>query len=96
MAPRNPRASHKSPMAQDHELLAQIRAGIQATGTHRHHWGELRREVFPGQIAWLSLKAWCADNQLECELVFGQSSKAAEVQFSRQRKAQGPLAPAAL
>lgn len=83
-------------MTQDHELLAQIRAGIQATGTHRHHWGELRREVFPGQVAWLSLKAWCADNQLECELVFGQSSKAAEVQFSRQRKAATALAPAAL
>ena len=80
-------------MATEHQLLAVIRGHVKQEGSHRQHWGELRREVFPGQMAWLSLKAWCAENGLECELVFGQSSKAAEVQFSRQGNAPRALAP---
>ena len=80
-------------MANEHHLLAVIRARILESGSHRHHWGELRREVFPAQLAWLSLKAWCAENNIDCELVFGQSSRAAEVQFCRQRKAVNAPAP---
>lgn len=74
-------------MSQDHPLLAGIRAAIDATGTHTHHWGQLRREVFPGLSSWLGLKAWCAQNAYECELAFSQSSKSAQVQFRRQGKA---------
>lgn len=71
----------------DHPLLTDIRQGITATGSHTHHWGELRREVFPGVASWVALKAWCAENAIECELSYGQSSRASQVQFRRQRKA---------
>lgn len=74
-------------MTHEHALLAAIRAGVEATGWHLQRWGELRREVFPGETSWLGLKAWCAANEMECELAFSQSSKAAEVQFRRQRRA---------
>lgn len=74
-------------MNTDHPLLAGIRAGIDTHGAHSHHWGELRREVFPGVDSWLGLKAWCAENALECELTFSERSKAAQVQFRRARRA---------
>jgi hypothetical protein len=80
-------------MATEHQLLAIIRGHMKQNGSHRQHWGELRREVFPGQMAWLSLKAWCAENGFECELVFGQSSKAAEVQFYKHVRTPQMLAP---
>lgn len=73
-------------MTNEHPVLVDIRAAIDATGTHSHHWGELRREVFPGVASWLSLKRWCAENAFECELGYSQSSKGAQVQFRRLRK----------
>jgi hypothetical protein len=82
-------------MAEEHSLLVAIRAGVEATGWHLQRWGQLRREVFPG-TSWTGLKAWCAANAMECELAFSQSSKSAEVQFRRQRKAAaGGVAPEA-
>jgi hypothetical protein len=81
-------------MANEHHLLAVIRTRILESGTHRQHWGELRREVFPAQLAWLSLKAWCAENGIDCELVFGQSSRNAEVQFCKRSKAASAPVPA--
>lgn len=72
-------------MEGEHSLLAGIRAGVGAAGTHIEHWGALRREVFPGTESWPGLKAWCAENALECELTFGQSSKTAQVQFRKRR-----------
>ena len=70
----------------EHPLLASIRAGIGATGWHAHRWAELRSEVFPGETSWPELKSWCATNEFECEMGFTQSSRSAEVQFSRLRK----------
>jgi hypothetical protein len=70
----------------DHPLLNGIRTNIDTTGSYSHHWGELRREVFPGVDSWLGLKAWCAENALECELAYSQSSKGTHVQFRRLRK----------
>ena len=78
-------------MTNDHPLLATIRAGIDAAGTHSHHWGELRREVFPGETSWEMLRAWCATNSFECDLAFSQSSKGTQVQFRKQGKAFNPL-----
>jgi hypothetical protein len=83
------------PMTTEHALLAGIRTAIAATGWHSHGWGELKREAFPGPEAWLGLKAWCAENAIECEMGFGQSSKAAQVQFRRQRKSDLVAAAAA-
>jgi hypothetical protein len=80
------RARNGNTMTSEHSLLASIRAGIAATGWHSQGWGELRREVFPGPASWPGLKAWCADNAIECELGYSQSSKGAQVQFRRQRK----------
>ena len=73
-------------MTNDHPLLAGIRAGINETGAHSHHWGELRREVFPGETSWISLKAWCAENAFECDMTFNQASKGSHVQFRKLRK----------
>lgn len=73
-------------MTTEHSLLASIRAAIGTSGTHTQHWGALRREVFPGESSWAGLKAWCAENDIECDLAFTQSSKAAEVQFRRARR----------
>ena len=39
--------------------------------------------MFPAQPAWINLRAWCADNDLVCELIVGESSKEAEVQFRK-------------
>jgi hypothetical protein len=72
-------------MTTEHSLLASIRAAIGATGTCSQHWGVLRREVFPGEGSWLGLKAWCAENAMECDLAYTQSSKSAEVQFRKRR-----------
>lgn len=83
-------------MTEEHSLLAAIRAGVEATGWHLQRWGELRREVFPGATSWRGLKAWCAANEMECELAFGQSSKSAEVQFRRQRRTVASVATGAL
>lgn len=76
----------------EHPLLAAIRAGIAATRTHSAHWGNLRREAFPGPTAWRGLKAWCAENAFECELAFGQSSRDASVQFRALTKAAAAAA----
>jgi hypothetical protein len=73
-------------MTNDHQILIDIRAGIDTRGSHSHHWGEIRREVFPCLDSWLGLKAWCATNAIECELAYSQSSRGTEVQFRRQRK----------
>jgi hypothetical protein len=81
-------------MTTDHPILALIRAGIDANGAHSHHWGELRREVFPGLAAWGDLRAWCAANGYECDLAFSQSSRDTEVQFRKARKT--PIAPVAV
>jgi hypothetical protein len=82
-------------MKTDHPILAVIRAGIDANGAHSHHWGELRREVFPGLAAWGDLKAWCLANGYECDLAFSQSSRDTEVQFRKARKnAPAPVAAA--
>jgi hypothetical protein len=70
-------------MTIEHPLLAGIRESVLANGIYSHHWGELRREVFPGQPAWINLRAWCIDNGLECDLTFGEASKEAEVQFRK-------------
>ena len=78
-------------MTEDHPLLATIRAGIDSTGTHSHHWGELRRTVFAGETSWVDLKAWCARNAFECDIAYSQSSKGTQVQFRRQGKAFNPL-----
>jgi hypothetical protein len=77
----------------EHPLLAGIREGVQANGNHVCHWGELRREAFPAQPAWINLRAWCIDNGLECELAFGDSSREAEVHFRRIQAA--PVVPPA-
>ena len=73
-------------MRTEHTLLSAIRAGVDTSGRHTHHWGELRRQVFGGTESWVALKAWCASNAFECELTFSQSSKVAEVQFRRVRR----------
>jgi hypothetical protein len=67
----------------DHPLLADIRAAVTEKGTHCFHWGQLRRDVFPGESSWLGLKAWCADNAFACELTIAHSSRNAEVQFRK-------------
>lgn len=72
----------------DHPLLSDIRARVETDGAYAHHWGELRREVFPGIDSWLGLKAWCAENGLDCELAYTQASKSAQVQFRKLRKNQ--------
>lgn len=72
-------------MTTEHPLLATIRTAILGSGTHLEHWGSLRREVFSGETAWAGLKAWCAENAIDCELAFSQSSKAAQVQFRKRR-----------
>jgi hypothetical protein len=82
-------------MTTEHPLLAGIRESVRANGVVSRHWGELRREVFPGQPAWINLRAWCADNELVCELIVGESSREAEVQFCKaQLTAQDALAKA--
>lgn len=73
-------------MTTEHALLEGIRAGVATTGSHSHHWGELRREVFPGPTAWEAMKAWCASNAMECAIAFGQSSRKSQVQFSKLRR----------
>jgi hypothetical protein len=73
-------------MTTEHSLLASIRAAMGTAATHTHHWGSLRREVFPGETSWQGLKAWCAENGFECELAFAQSSRTAEVQFRKSRR----------
>jgi hypothetical protein len=70
----------------DHPLLAKILAGVSSTGSHNHHWGQLRREVFPGEDSWAQLKAWAAGHKLDCALAFSQSSKGTEVQFLKLGK----------
>lgn len=70
-------------MTTEHPLLARIREDVLAGGAHSYLWGELRREVFPGEAAWMKLRAWCAQNAFECELAFGQSSRNAEVQVRK-------------
>lgn len=76
---------------QDHPLLAKILAGV-STGPYNHHWGQLRREVFPGEDSWARLRAWAAGHNLDCALTFSQSSKGAEVQFLKLGKG-GKLEP---
>lgn len=70
----------------DHPLLANILASVSSTGSHNQHWGQLRREVFPGEDSWARLKAWAAGHNLDCALAFSQSSKGAEVQFLKLGK----------
>lgn len=73
-------------MTEEHPLLAAIRNAVAASGVHSQHWGELRRTVFP-DTSWAGLKAWCTDNTFVCELALNQSSRDAQVQFRRQKKA---------
>jgi hypothetical protein len=86
----------------EHPLLAKILASVSSTNTYNHHWGQLRREVFPGEDSWARLQAWAAEHNLECQLTFTQSSKGAELQFRRlgrsaaidaQNPALEPVAP---
>lgn len=81
-------------MTTEHSVLAGIRDSVCANGSHTCHWGNLRREVFPGQTAWISLRAWCAENDLECQLSFGESSRDAEVHFLKAIKVRAPAAVA--
>ena len=80
-------------MATEHPVLTGIRDSVLAKGSHTCHWGNLRREVFPADpTAWVTLRAWCAGNDLECQLSFGESSKQAEVHFLKAiRLAPAPL-----
>ena len=84
----------------DHPLLAKILASLSSSHTCTHHWGQLRREVFPGEDSWARLRAWAAGHKLECTLTYSQSSKGTEVQFFKLGKGgaiEGPQAsPAAL
>lgn len=80
-------------MTSEHPVLTGIRETVRANGSHRCHWGNLRREVFPDQAAWVHLRNWCAENDLECQLSFGEASKQAEVHFMRAMKDAAP-APA--
>lgn len=73
-------------MTNDHPLLTGIRAALATSGVHSQHWGDLRRGAFP-ETSWDGLKAWCAEHTIECELSFSQSSKDAQVQFRRMRRA---------
>jgi hypothetical protein len=80
-------------MTTEHPVLTGIREGVRANGSYRCHWGNLRREVFPDQAAWVHLRNWCAENDLECQLSFGEASKHAEVHFMKAMKDASP-APA--
>jgi hypothetical protein len=84
----------------EHPLLAKVLASLSSSPTCNHHWGQLRREVFPGEDSWARLRAWAAGHKLECALTYSQSSKGAEVQFFKLGKGgavEGPPAlPAAL
>jgi hypothetical protein len=83
-------------MSTDHPVLASIREHVLSSGSYTCHWGKLRREVFEAQPAWINLRAWCAANDLECDLCFGESSKQAEVHFRKAGPAPilRPEAPA--
>jgi hypothetical protein len=80
-------------MTTEHPVLAGIRDSVRANGSHTCHWGNLRRDVFPGKAAWIELRAWCAENDLECQLSFGEASKHAEVHFIRAIKLPAAAAP---
>lgn len=82
-------------MTTEHPVLAGIRDSVRANGSHTCHWGNLRREVFPAQAAWIELRAWCAANGLECQLSFGESSKEAEVHFIKAIKFPEAAQPSA-
>ena len=82
-------------MTTEHPVLTGIRDGVRAKGSHTCHWGNLRREVFPAQAAWIELRAWCAENDLECQLSFGEASKEAEVHFIKAIKLPEAAQPAA-
>jgi len=81
-------------MTTEHPVLAGIRDSVRANGKHTCHWGNLRREVFPDKAAWIELRAWCAEHDLECQLSFGEASRQAEVHFIKAIKL-APPAPAA-
>jgi hypothetical protein len=78
-------------MTTEHPVLTGIREGVRANGSHRCHWGNLRREVFPDQAAWVHLRNWCAANDLECQLSFGEASKHVEVHFMKAIKNAAPV-----
>ena len=70
-----------------HPLLTGIHEAVTATGSHSLHWGQLRREAFPGvEESWVGLKAWCAANAIDCELAYSHSSKGTQVQFRKAKK----------
>lgn len=79
-------------MTPEHPVLTGIRESVRAKGSHTCHWGNLRREVFPDQAAWITLRNWCAENDLECQLSFGESSRQAEVHFIKAVKFPAPVA----
>lgn len=80
----------------DQPLLAKILASLSSSHTCTHHWGQLRREVFPGEDSWARLRAWAAEHKLECSLTYSQSSKGTEVQFFKLGKGGVIEAPQAL
>jgi hypothetical protein len=80
-------------MTTEHPMLTGIRESMKANGSHTCHWGKLRREVFPDRPAWIALRAWCAENDFECDLSFGEASKEAEVHFRKARPAAAAAPP---
>ena len=70
------------------DLLAAAREAVQAKGTYVTSWSGLRQSHFPGTSGWTKLQAWCAENEIGCEICYGQSSRTAEVQFRRLTAAQ--------
>jgi hypothetical protein len=66
-----------------HPLLVQIVAAVAEKGSHTQRWGALRQSLFPGENGWTQLKAWCETQSLDCQLCYGESSRAADVQFRK-------------
>jgi hypothetical protein len=80
----------------EHPVLAKILASLSSSHTCNHHWGQLRREAFPGEDSWARLRAWAAAHKLECAITYSQSSKGAEVQFFKLGKGGASEGPQAL
>lgn len=74
-----------------HPALQEILDGVGVTGWHVCRWSALRSSVYPNASdGWAQLKAWCAENELACEICYSQSSKKSEVQFHGKRLRPAP------
>lgn len=76
----------EEPVDESRDFLAEILRVVPASGSYALRWAWLRRTNFPGPDSWSALKAWCARNDMSCEIGFSQSSKDAEVQFRSLRR----------